>query len=88
MKWTTSWASVASNASSGNGSASAEASATVTPGSFARAASTNDVDGSTADDRIGSEARDELLGQDARPAADVERSLTGRDPGEVRERDR
>ena len=46
------------------------------------------VEGSTAATALGSEPRDELLGQDARPAADVERSLTGRNPGEVRERDR
>ena len=64
--------------------ASAEASATVIPGSFARAASTKEGEGRRPRP-IGSETHDELLGQDPRTASDVERPLTGHDPGEVRE---
>ena len=60
----------------------------MTPGSFD--AGRLDEGGRRVDgrDRIGTEARDELLGQDAWTAADVQRSLTGHDPGEVRERGR
>ena len=48
MKWTTSWASAASNVPSGNGSCSADARRTSAPGLRARAAATNGSDGSTA----------------------------------------
>ena len=37
------------------------------------------------DDRIGSDAGDELRGERARPAADVDHPLPGRDPGEIGE---
>ena len=85
MKWTTSWASAASNAPSGNGSSSAEACRTSTPGCRARAAATNGSDGSTAATAVAPEARDELGRQGAGTAADVERALAGVDPREVRE---
>jgi hypothetical protein len=48
MKWTTSWASDASNVCSSNGSASAVARSTRTPGWRSRAAATNGSDGSIA----------------------------------------
>ena len=87
MKWTTSWASVASNASFGNGSASAEASATVTPeGSREPPRQRRPRDRPPRPHRLRGEPR--ALGQDARAASDVQRSLAGRDAGEVRERRR
>ena len=54
-------------------------------GCRARAAATNDSEGSIAATDFGAEPLDELRRQRARPAADVEHPLTGDDVGQVGE---
>ena len=85
MKWTTSCARTASNASSGNGSRSAGACRTSTPGWRARVAATNGSDGSTAATAVGSQPRDQLARERAGAAADVENPLPAAYRGEVRQ---
>ena len=85
MKWTTSCARAASNASSANGSCSAEPRPDVDAG-VARAGGLDERLGRIdRRDRLGADALDELRRERARAAADVEHALPGRDAGEVGE---
>ena len=83
MKWTTSCARAASKAPSGNGRCSAEAVCTSTPG-YARASGGDErlrrIDRR---DGIGAKPRDQLGGEGARAAADVDHALAAAHTREV-----
>ena len=83
MKWTTSWAMAASNAPSSKGSASAVASRTSTPGWRARGRGHERLGRIDGGDRVGADASDELGGQGARPAPDIDHAHARADDGEV-----
>ena len=67
MKWTTSWASAASNVPVRGATARPGARCTVTPGLRTRAAATKLSDGSTAETASGPEALDQLGGESTGP---------------------
>ena len=84
MKWTTSWASVASNVASAKGSCSAVARRTSTPGYRCRAASTKEAEGSTAATRSPRLARPARR-RAHRAAADIQHSQPRTDHREIGE---
>ena len=82
MKLTTSCDSTASNSSSGQGRRSPPVARMSAPGTRAAQAWANDSDGSTAATCSAPTRAGEVLGQRARPAADVQHPHPGRDPTE------